>query len=58
MNIVLIGYRCSGKTFSGKIIANKMGRGFIDIDAMIEGRAGCPIEEIISVKGLGILSWP
>jgi len=51
MNIVLIGYRCSGKSSSGKIIAEKMGRGFIDIDAMIEEKAGCPIEEIIAVKG-------
>jgi shikimate kinase len=51
MNIVLIGYRCSGKTSSGKIIAEKMGRGFIDTDSMIEEKAGCPIEEIINVKG-------
>ena len=51
MNIVLIGYRCSGKTSSGKIIAKKTGRGFIDTDAMIEERAGRPIEEVIAVKG-------
>jgi shikimate kinase len=51
MNIVLIGYRCSGKTSSGKIIAKKTGRRFIDIDAMIEQRSGSSIEEIIAVKG-------
>jgi shikimate kinase len=51
MNIVLIGYRCSGKTNSGKIVAEKMGRGFMDADSMIEERVGCTIEEIANMEG-------
>ena len=51
MNIVLIGYRCSGKTVVGKIIANTLARDFYDIDALIENNAGCSIEAIISRDG-------
>jgi shikimate kinase len=53
MNIVLIGYRCSGKTSSGKIVAKKMKRDFRDIDSTIEERAGRRIEELVAVKGWG-----
>ena len=51
MNIVLIGYRCSGKTVVGKIVAGEMGRDFIDTDALIEDDMGCSIAEIIPTKG-------
>jgi len=51
MNIVLIGYRCSGKTAVGKIVASEMGRDFIDTDGLIEDDMGCSIAEIISTKG-------
>ena len=51
MNIVLVGYRCSGKTSVGRIIANKTDRDFWDTDVMIEDAAGCSIEEIISRGG-------
>jgi shikimate kinase len=51
MNIVLIGYRCSGKTAVGEILANELGRDFLDTDALIEDRAGCSIEALISTRG-------
>jgi shikimate kinase len=51
MNIVLIGYRCSGKTTVGKIIGDKLGRDFLDTDALIEANAGCSLEETISRDG-------
>jgi shikimate kinase len=51
MNIVLIGYRCSGKSSSGRIIAKKTGRTFIDTDKMIEEKAGSSIEEIVRMNG-------
>lgn len=51
MNIVLIGYRCSGKTAVGKILARELGMDFLDTDALIEDRAGCSIDKIISSKG-------
>lgn len=48
MNIVLIGYRCSGKTGVGKILACKLGKDFMDTDTLIEKRAGCSIEGMVS----------
>ena len=51
MNIVLIGYRCCGKTSVGKFISAKLGREFIDTDDLIVEKAGCNIDEIVSVHG-------
>jgi shikimate kinase len=51
MNIVLIGYRCSGKTAVGQILANKLRRDFVDTDILIEEYAGCSIETMISRSG-------
>jgi len=51
MNIVLVGYRCSGKTTVGKILAYKMGREFIDTDQVIEEIMSCPISSIVAQKG-------
>jgi shikimate kinase len=51
MNIVLIGYRCSGKTAIGKILARELGRDFLDTDSLIEGNTGCSIETVISRHG-------
>jgi len=51
VNIVLIGYRCSGKTVVGKIIARNLSRDFYDTDTLIENNAGCSIEAIISRDG-------
>ncbi|MBW1722560.1 MAG: shikimate kinase [Deltaproteobacteria bacterium] len=51
MNVVLIGYRCSGKTLAGKIIAGKLGREFMDTDRLIEHYAGCSIVNIVSRAG-------
>ena len=51
MNIVLIGYRCSGKTEVGKILAEKLEKDFLDTDELLEGNAGCSIETIISKDG-------
>ena len=51
MNIVLIGYRCSGKTGVGKILACKLEKYFVDIDSLIEKRAGCSIKGLVSKSG-------
>ena len=53
MNIVLIGYRCSGKTTVGKILATELKRDFLDTDLLIKNHAGCGIEIIISRDGWG-----
>jgi len=51
MNIVLIGYRCSGKTVVGKTLARELGREFLDTDELIEENAGRSIQTMISTKG-------
>jgi len=50
-NIVLIGYRCSGKTSVGKHLAQELGRRFFDTDAWIEKKARCSIEALVSRHG-------
>lgn len=50
-NIVLIGMPSCGKSTVGKIIAERLGREFIDTDALIEERAGCSIPEIFENHG-------
>lgn len=51
MNIILIGFRCSGKTTAGKLLAEKYGRDFFDSDEMIESASGCSIRRIFEDKG-------
>jgi shikimate kinase len=53
MNIILIGYRCSGKTAVGKILAQKLKRQFVDLDEAIEAQTGCDIKLLVSQKGWG-----
>lgn len=50
MNIVLIGYRCSGKTAVGRILADELHMNFADTDLLIEVEAGENIEAIIKTK--------
>jgi len=51
MNIVLIGYRCSGKTAAGIILAQRLAREFLDTDRLIAQEAGEPLERVIAEKG-------
>lgn len=53
MLIVLIGYRCSGKTSVGKRIASILKWQFVDSDAVIEKETGRSIKEIVASGG-----WP
>jgi shikimate kinase len=47
MNIVLIGYRGTGKTAVGKKLSRKLRRSLFQLDALIEKHAGCSIPEIV-----------
>lgn len=51
MNIVLIGYRCCGKTSVGELLSEKLEREFVDTDELIIEKAGCSIDEIVSNHG-------
>jgi len=50
-NLVLIGMPGSGKTTIGGLLAEKLGRKFIDIDVFIEKQAGCTINELFRQRG-------
>ncbi|NNM84617.1 MAG: shikimate kinase [Phycisphaerales bacterium] len=51
MNIVLIGYRGSGKSVVGKLLAARLGMAFCDTDEIIVAKAGKTIREIFAVGG-------
>ena len=51
MNIVLIGMPSSGKSTTGKILAEKLGKKYIDMDAEIERILGARIPDIFEEKG-------
>ncbi|MBM4138465.1 MAG: shikimate kinase [Nitrospira sp.] len=51
MNVVLIGYRGTGKSTVGKIVAARLGRALVSTDAEIVKRAGHGIPEIVAQHG-------
>ncbi len=53
MNIVLIGYRGTGKSVIGKILAERLGMKCIGMDAGIVEKAGMSIPDIVEKFG-----WP
>ena len=51
MNIVLIGYRGSGKSSVGKRIASCLDMEFVDTDDLLQNRHGKSISEIVEAHG-------
>ena len=51
MNIVLIGYRGSGKSAVGSKLAARLKIRFVDTDDLIEERQGVPITDIVKSHG-------
>lgn len=51
MNLVLIGYRGTGKSTVGKILARKLGRTVVSTDAEIVKRANLSVPEIVKQFG-------
>ena len=49
--IALIGFMASGKSTVGKLLARKVGYGFVDLDTMIEEYRGMSIPNIFSNEG-------
>jgi shikimate kinase len=53
MNIYLIGYRCTGKTTLGKVLARRLGWPFVDMDDALVAEIGMTIAEMVQYHG-----WP
>ncbi|MZH45893.1 MAG: shikimate kinase [Nitrospinae bacterium] len=53
MNIVMLGYRGTGKSVISKIISEELGRKLYRLDDLIVQTAGNPIPEIVKQRG-----WP
>jgi shikimate kinase len=51
--IFLVGYRGSGKTTVGRILADRLQWSFLDADAVIEERAGKTIRDVFATEGEG-----
>jgi shikimate kinase len=49
--LVLIGYRGTGKSTVGRILAERLGRSFLDSDREIEARSGRSIRSIFAESG-------
>jgi shikimate kinase len=50
-SIALIGFMGTGKTVVGKLLAKKLGKDFIEMDTLIEKKAGRSIPEIFRQDG-------
>ncbi len=50
-NVYLIGFMGAGKSTVGRLLAERLGMGFLDTDELIAARAGLPIPEIFSRLG-------
>ena len=49
--ILLIGYRATGKTTCGKLLARRLGWRFLDMDEVLKKRLGGEIDEVVREKG-------
>lgn len=50
-NIALIGFMGAGKTAVGKALAEKLNKTFVEMDALIEQKAGKPIPDVFQQDG-------
>jgi shikimate kinase len=51
MKIFLIGYRCTGKTTIGKILAHRLNLDFFDTDLIVEQASGLNISQMVEKYG-------
>ena len=51
MHVVLVGYRAAGKTTAGRLVAERLGWEYLDVDRGIEAHCGLTIAEIFGRHG-------
>jgi len=51
LNIILIGFRGTGKTTIGKVLAQRLGKEFVDADEYLERKEGKTIKDIFAEGG-------
>ena len=51
--VILTGFMATGKTEVGRRLARRLGRPFVDLDGLVEARAGKSVAEIFSAEGEG-----
>ena len=50
-NVFLIGYRCTGKSSVGRLLAATLHRSFVDTDSLVVSKSGMSIREIAENRG-------
>ena len=50
-NVVLTGFMGTGKSSAGRMLADRLGRPFVDVDAEIEARSGWTVREVFDERG-------
>jgi shikimate kinase len=50
-NLFLIGYRCTGKSSVGNLLAAALSRMFVDTDSLVASQKGMSIREIVTSRG-------
>ncbi len=50
-HLALAGFMGSGKTTAGRVLAERLGRSFVDLDDEIEARAGATIADLFAARG-------
>lgn len=50
-NLVLIGYRASGKSSVGAELARRLNRPLVDLDEILVAEAGCSIADLVAQEG-------
>ena len=51
-HVALVGFMGAGKSTLGPGLANRLGRPFVSIDALVEERAGLSVTEVFETRGL------
>src|SRR3989304_3710692 len=51
LNIILIGFRGTGKTTIGKMLAQRLGKEFVDADEYLEQKEGKSVKDIFAEGG-------